>query len=116
MSRQLDVKLAEALGYEVLKREELIGGYRGGHVATIVLVMTSEAGQNSILPDYSTDGNAMLELDREMQKRGLSLRTWSAYGDCDAIYSGAVWSKSATMPEAVALAAYKALTGEEWKE
>lgn len=48
------------------------------------------------LPHYSSDSNDMLMLGREMRELGAK--------------------KADTMPKAVALAAYRALTGKEWKE
>ena len=76
------------------------------------------------VPRYSTNGNAMLELDKEMRARGYLLRIYD-YKDCfqagfTGVAIGTNWgecnSKADTIPEAVALAAYKALTGKGWGE
>ncbi len=107
MSRKLDAALAEALGYEVIwvpvKR-------------------------------YSIDGEPMLDLEEEMRARGfvfwVSGHIDGAYkfaADCfypeatlhDAVIDGSIKERMVfadTMPEAVALAAYRALTGKEWVE
>ena len=73
-------------------------------------------------PKYSTDGNAMLELDREMQARGFMLMV-EVYNEG---YSASYWICHAkewtgdyvsnNMPKAVARAAYEALTGKEWRD
>lgn len=114
MSRKLDVAIAEALGYEVILGERirinrgLLNHPCGGKYKNL-----------DDLPYYSKDGNAMLELDREMQARGFMLMV-EVY---DEGYSAAYWICHAeewtgdyvsdNMPEAVALAAYYALTGRE---
>lgn len=101
MSRKLDAALAEALGEDIPWPE--------------------------MVPRYSTDGNAMLELDREMRARGWLLGTWSETGvyalfkcsedvDDDEVLGWTAQGHADTMPEAVALAAYHALTGKEWTE
>ena len=111
MSRKLDVAIAEALGYEVILGERIginRGWCGGGKYKNL-----------DDLPRYSTDSNAMLELDREMQARGFMLVV-EVYAKG---YSAAYWNCHAkewigdyvsdNMPEAVALAAYYALTGRE---
>lgn len=92
MSRKLDAAIAEALGYEVIwvpvKR-------------------------------YSIDGEPMLDLEEEMRERGFGLSI-SRHGEGG--YKACWWQgtgpfgmcEADTMPEAVALAAYHALTGKEW--
>ena len=118
MSRKLDAAIAKALGKQV-----------------DVMRYTSTKGEmvevygiwNDILPAYSTDGNAMLELDSAMRKKcckrfmfaDSDLFTITYIGAYTSIGSCFVRSSKATaetMPKAVALAAYKALTGKEWEE
>ena len=118
MGRKLDAVIAEALGYEVEPRRVLVAGY-----VTRDMIMTSEDDVSSTLPHYSTDGNAMLRLDKEMRERGHRVSIWllkaggyevlfsKGVSDAASTYEKAV---AETMPEAVALAAYKALTGKEW--
>ena len=140
MSRNLDAAIAEALGYEVR--------YAKSYWDVDCWIVVS--GYSADLLKYSTDGNAMLELDAEMRKRGHVLHTFpteefliraeyeskeyialriKAVEDADRLastvpimklmknYGHMVSSASAdTMPKAVALAAYKALSGKEWKE
>ena len=126
MSRDLDAAIAEALGYEV----------EGPH---IIQTHRDKAGPwrcGYPIPPWSEDGNAMLELDKEMQERGYLLLVYSnggvyytaEYSHKAQIEGGdrAFWAISRigdeyyqdgdTMPEAVALAAYKALTGKGWQE
>ena len=116
MSRELDAAIAEALGTKFVvacreNGEELLGCHL-----------------------YSTDGNAMLELDREMVRQGFIQRHifMTNTNDYEVTYYGAdknalkveeyydedraFIGRTSTMPEAVALAAYKALTGKEWQE
>ena len=121
MSRKLDAAIAEALGYEVRKGAMDIE-------PKIIYVINGERYINIVLP-YSTDGNAMLELDGEMRARGwiVSEITYMPYDenkwlaefaalDHAGYYSIFRGDTANTMPEAVALAAYKALTGKEWIE
>lgn len=85
------------------------------------------------LPHYSTDGNAMLKLDREMRERGWYLtgliyysidRLWEATyenfwktGKVRVVsHSKKVSSQANEEPLVRALAAYHALTGKEWTE
>ena len=109
MSRKLDAALAEALGYEVVWSAD----------------MPWQVKNKKAYPPtrYSSDGNAMLELDREMRERGWMLEIYFADASDeyvvdyekpneDIFYSGL----ADTMPKAVALAAYHALTGKEWTE
>ena len=64
MSRKLDAKLAEALGYELDVSISKYGWYY------MVTGEVCSVKTKSVVPLYSTDGNAMLELDREMRERG----------------------------------------------
>ena len=118
MSRKLDAAIADALGYEV----EVKRGLRPCCERYYI-----NMNENRVpLPDYSTDGNAMLELDKEMRERGYMLtvkrgyvrekgcffvgaKYWDVYSRC-----GDCLEKEETL--ARALAAYAALTGKEWKE
>ena len=115
--RKLDAALAETLGYEV---REIQGEY--------ILPM----GQRDIsfpeeVPYYSEDGNAMIELDAEMRGREWLLTVsqsnsggaWKAEYMLAEIKYGASnydFAIADTMPKAVALAAYKALTGKGWTD
>ena len=109
MSRQLDAAIAEALGKTIYK-------------------LKYGVAYEKLPPlQYSTDGNAMLELDREMRVRGFWLigstyfklengvgwwrATYSEQGK-DEMYS----SSSLCEAYSRALAAYKALTGKEWQD
>jgi len=127
MSRQLDKAIAEALGWE---RHE--GLWQGPKKELEIS-----------WPDYSTDGNAMLELDREMQKRGYYLTIMNPhilnvltgrvvefaaiyqtleqlsqyeYKECQAVVNFKGTETGKNEPLARALAAYKALTGRGWVE
>ncbi len=115
MSRKLDVALASALGYglSVVRESGLI------HYDYI-----GRDGKNYAVPRYSTDGNAMLELDAEMRARGWSLEidrslstiaTYSRHHRWVGGFTDAV-SAALDTPKAVALAAYYALTGKRWPE
>ena len=115
MSRELDVAIAEALGYEVLSVD--VQDYcRQGVECWIKLA----DGRSKTLPDYSSDGNAMLVLDEETRELGwyltlfrLSSGKWVAYYmKLSRIYR----AEGCEAAEAVTLAAYKALTGKDWEE
>ena len=107
MSRQLDVAIAEALG-NIVKAED--GGYYGNSI---------EAYHEGI-PAYSTDGNAMLELDREMRERGYNRKSDMLSSLHFCLYYKEkvvdIAEDAETEPLTRALAAYKALTGKEWAE
>ena len=102
MSRQLDKAIAEALGWE---RHE--GLWQGPKKELEIS-----------WPDYSTDGNAMLELDGEMRERGWDLALRNDVNYLAVYYKDHPGQKAIahTEPLARALAAYKALTGREWSE
>ena len=105
MSRKLDEAIAENLGIDI------------NHAGVIT-------------PYYSTDGNAMLELDREMRQKRYWLDKVSRIEIDEFIqYQVVYWkyqddpnvqafncAEADTMPEAIALASYRALTGKEFKE
>ena len=103
MSRKLDAAIAEALGTK------------------FVVAFRCPSGERIMgCPLYSTDGNAMLELDREMREREFELRV-DNYGR---VYATNYYNLQTeewvgfvaenTMPLAVAKSAYKALKGKEW--
>ena len=102
MSRKLDAAIAEALGrdnYAKIRWD----------------------GNEVYLPHYSTDGNAMLELDREMRERGWRLSVVFNYEGYYVYYDNPekgmkVSDKHELLTKAVALAAYKSLKGKEWTE
>ena len=109
MSRKLDAAIAELLGYDVLKGDRPgLGNYW--------------LFGDMPIPCYSTDGNAMLELDREMRERGYLLRQsknmifgWEAsYGEAGSYELFKAIGE--VEPLTRALAAYKALTGKEWQD
>ena len=112
MSRELDATIAEALGYSLAESasEPVMDRSKSEFMSQLERV-----------PYYSTDGNAMLELDKEMQEQGwqLQLRYHPLTG-FTAIYiggsgiHGSGWGRSDLEPLARALSAYKALTGKEW--
>ena len=131
MSRKLDAAIAEALGKKVVwrkKKESYLGG--SGYVDA----QPNEEGARQfishgiVLGDiqpYSTDGNAMLELDKEMRAREfvLELKFINYPESVIALYwqlpksrQYENFSEANTEPLARALAAYRALTGEEWSE
>ena len=127
MSRKLDIAIAEALGkcvewkltcysLRMLKYTDADGPF----------INPDPGGAHQcVCPHYSTDGNAMLELSREMRARGWLLRLYAYMGYFSANFFGVTEdmryirnnAKADALPEAVALAAYKALTGgKEWSE
>ncbi len=108
MSRKLDAAIADLLGYKVYKAD-----WKPHNSGLIVA---------EPMP-YSTDGNAMLELDKEMRTRGWRLHLpdgderYSYIASFQGRFDGKFQAHigfADTMPEAVALAAYKALAGKEW--
>ena len=118
MSRKLDVAVAEALGYEVKKETHLVYGYVGSRW------VYEKNDRLWELPLCSSDGNAMLELCKEMQRRGFafhvgchsSIRFTCEFFKMEWVdVTNSRMSSASTMPKAVALAAYHALTGEKWE-
>ena len=113
MSRKLDVAIVEALGDAVKKQVDDYWQFKGNYLYRRV-------------PKYSTDGNAMLELGKEMRERGWvikyhyfdwkDLHTVIYMKEKNGITQEAKVYQSDTEPLARALAAYKALTGKEWKD
>ncbi len=113
MSRKLDAAIAEALGNQV----EWVGG------EPKMRYKLNGAWWINYVLDYSSCGNAMLELDAEMRARGWSLKVFVLQnGEAQAIYFKKDHAISFgvgyadTMPKAVALAAYHALTGKDWQD
>ncbi len=120
MSRLLDVALARALGWDLVEYAESIHVEVTGKRPWREEVMF-RSFEN--VPKYYTDGNAMLELDKEMRGRGwqLELNRWSSSEWVQANYFKENYapynvSQAKEEPLARALAAYKALTGKEWEE
>ena len=108
--RKLDVVLAEKLGYEVDICQEDFLMYR------------EDIDKWVLVPYWSTESEAMLELDREMWGKGYFLRFIcggslfiAIYVQDDTDYSFSDFSLAKNEPLARALAAYKALTGKEWE-
>ena len=112
MSRKLDAAIAEALGYELLKDEK-----RPGIAWTARHPCGGTFKEMQDLRRYSTNGNAMMELDREMRERGWELHVTRKdifkVMYCNLDTGDYVYAIADTMPKAVALATYKALTGKE---
>ena len=134
MSRKLDAAIAEALGFNVEKSEKQVQVYSDStklKQVDIYKVERFEAGGYNWfdLPDYSTDGNAMLELDREMRERGFDYRIstvtgWRGlkeskeievvfYKNSNEMATG--WRSKKEMSLIFARQAYWALTGKEWQ-
>ncbi len=116
MSRKLDAAIARAAGRD--DKEGVIVSRRGMVGDTYGRVLKD--GFTERTPCYSTDGNAMLELDKEMRERGHQIEITVNLGQYEAYYftCHGEWTEETradTMPEAVALAAYRALTGKEWE-
>ena len=114
MTRQLDAAIAKALG-------EIVS-YKDKSYASIL------GHKHKWLLHYSTDGNTMLELDKEMRKKGYELceleyqtafinrQVWkAAYRKPDHFAYDLFRAEANTEPLARALAAYYALTGKEWE-
>ena len=117
--RDLDIAIAKALGENVMawinfpEREP-------------VIILMGKEGHSTIskpIPHYSTDAFVMLELDKEMKKRGKELvvtRIWSGRACAKYVDRETNTSHGRVVAEfeilARALAAYKALTGKEWED
>lgn len=113
MSRQLDMAIAKLLEYETVIKpadEEWEADY----------YMRLPSKEYTEIPQYSTDGNEMLELVKEMQERGYELddlqfnekRKWHVRFT----HTKIVEVFANTLPKAIAIATYKALKGEDWIE
>jgi hypothetical protein len=141
MTRKLDAAIAEALDREVTwQRKVRTGGKRGKPAYTYYACSPDDkfaqlfyAGTEVEVPKFHKDGNAMLELIAEMHSRGWQFSAHYIAGDkvyiarfypegwpddCDWPYSERSQSRKHAdiLPKAVALAAYKALTGKEWQD
>ena len=116
--RALDAAIAEALGYELIRRDS------DRHQ----IWESKETGDKMVLPYYSEDGNAMLELIAELTKRSLLVMiepimdvkfiTYQAtiiVFSQDGEVTDYIFALANTMPKAVSLAVFKALTGKEWQ-
>ena len=106
MSRKLDAAIAEVLGYEVCKGNRTgLGNYW--------------IEGDKIIPRYSTDGNAIVDLDDELSRRGWGLAFCRSDSDeYIATYyrknsDYCVTAKGMDEIHTRALAGYKALV---WKE
>jgi hypothetical protein len=118
MSREFDVAMGKALNYKV------------EYVVNVGWVLEYPDGTRKTLPYFSTDGSAMLELDREMRERGYEICNmecealpfinktfWSiSYRKPDHFDYDVFHAQANTEPLARALAAYKALTGKKWED
>ena len=123
MSRKLDAAIAEALGYEkVFVDTRFMPSDTFPHIG-VWKYFTGDGWAE--VPRYSTDGNAMLELDKEMRARGWMLvvvRNMEKEGASARYYQGGqvvtfpLPTKHKEIETAVALTAYKALTGKEWQD
>ena len=127
MSKKLDAAIAEALGWKNIRIKKRYADVRAwGEPPKPKEERFGDIRDIDDIPLYSTDGNAMLELDREMRERGWRLfdlnydiKTNLWYCEYEGRYQVAgrfTGVNADTMPEAVALASYKALTGKEWNE
>lgn len=112
MRRKLDAAIAEALGNRVVYSENDCDW----------LAWDGDSDSDWIVPRYSTDGNAMLDLDREVRERGFELDLQIIGKYCVAGYyvleneiGGIIMQHAEAEPLARALAAYKALTSKEWE-
>lgn len=131
MSRKLDAAIAEALGREVTwQRKVRTGGKKIKPVYTYYACSPDDkfaqlfyAGTEAEVPKFHKDGNAMLELDREMRGRGWRIELW--YADAENVYVAhyekpgddfTAEGKAETEALARAFAACYALTGKEWAE
>ena len=105
--RKLDAKLAARLGNDV------------AHNGWCYILKTEDGVKD--LPEYSTDGNDMLELIDEMLERGWKIMTIYSYGEYTVYFENSqagikVTAEHKKLVTAVALTAYKALYGKEWTD
>lgn len=132
MSRKLDAAIADAQGYEVVYAKTYERGEIRENRNMPGLKIYDDCRMGC--PCYSSDAYAMLELDRAMKERGWALTIKRerypdsfnelynveysrTYMDIYYEVNTETYEASAnTLPLAVALAAYKALTGKDWKE
>ena len=129
MSRKLDAAIAEGLGKKVewkMSNYEWSGGYYMKEISVPHYYDPNRLGTWRPVPNYSSDGNAMLELIGEMKERGYSITITCHQEEYYAqVYQqthAELWTlldintQAPSLPLAVALAAHKALTGKEWSE
>ena len=128
MSRKLDAAIAEALGKCVEWKLKCYSLKTNGYTEKDGPFINPDPGgvHQTICPPYSTDGNAMLELIREMREQGYMVTIYAdkdgsyvEFGYCQSMQERPIKEYTAeadTLPEAVTLAAHYALTGKEWKE
>lgn len=108
---RLDYSLATALGYDIKEYIQLPGGQ--GY-----MIAVDEEGDRLAVPLFSRDSIAAMDLDKEMAMRGFKLRIHRqkpSYVACF-VKEAALRTRSGialaeTLPLAMALAAYDALTG-----
>ena len=112
MSRKLDAAIAEALGKTIYKLKHGV------------------AYEKLPALQYSTDGNAMLELAKEMRERGFDYQISTVTGcrglkeskEIEVVFyknsneMATGWRSGKEMPLVFARQAYWALTGEEWED
>ncbi len=119
MSRELDAKLAEGLGYKTFKGAVYALANPSGRVLGIDFDSEKEVWKHS--PRFSEEPAAMLELIGEMERRGHRIKIVISYG----LYTAKIRKLGAdtdheevadTLPPAVALAAHKVLFGTDWSE
>ena len=123
MSRKLDVAVAEVLGYKVVWVDEYLSEFMESTKRRVPVINYVSNNEYDYIPHYSTDGNAMLLLDREMQARGWLVLVVNEDTFVSAEYIKIKRNKDTvkgiaeaqTEPLARALAAYKALSGKEWQ-
>ena len=121
MSRKLDVAIAKALGKDVRWKKIVpgIGRYRFADADPDERRVTPWIYIGSYrvceVPHYSTDGNAMRKLIRSMRTYGWVVRLFGYKAAFSAGYKPMPGrDEYRDVPEAVAHAAYKTLTGKEW--
>lgn len=120
MDRKLDMAIAEALGYEVLFPDSEFPGVKRGRLRHPYGGYYDDL---EYLSKYFTNPSSMVELITEMQKRGweveITSRTAGGYLArfymLDTTSNVNIWCHAEKIPNAVALAAYKALTGKVWE-
>ena len=91
-------------------------------VKTLNESLSELLGHGQDVMEYESDGNAMLELDREMRERGWQIRNYWDMSNLPTWAVTEIWKDDAahksyakSEPLARALAAYKALAGKEWQ-
>ena len=126
MSRKLDVAVAEVLGYKVVWVDEYLSEFMESTKHKVPVINYVGNNEYDYIPHYSTDGNDMLELVRELQERGFSVELYANNNNTDgmafcSLYDSSTeeWSglfRDVAMPKVLAKAFYKAKTGKEWED